>query len=146
MELKIIDFASEKAFQRSDTKYHGVGLGVLFSQLMLRYIEPVRGENAYKATQTISDYLRKTGIDGIAYKSFLTPGGINYTIFNSHPRKIKFCESKELLHKQANHSFWDFNEGSELMSNREGRLLVWDDKIAEEHKKHISERFNMREK
>ncbi|MDO4338921.1 MAG: RES family NAD+ phosphorylase [Eubacteriales bacterium] len=144
--LKIIDFASEKTFQRSDTKYHGVGLGVLFSQLMLRYTEPVRGENAYKATQTISDYLRKTGIDGIAYKSFLTPGGINYTIFNSHPRKIKFCESKVLLHKQANHSFWDFNEGSELMSNREGRLLVWDDKIAEEHKKHLSERFNMHEK
>ncbi len=53
------------------------------SQLMLRFTQPVRGENAYRATQIIADYLRKTGIDGIKYKSFLTPEGANYTIFNS---------------------------------------------------------------
>ncbi|NBH86677.1 RES domain-containing protein [bacterium C-53] len=37
---------------------------------MLRFFEPVRGENAYRATQIISDYLRKTGVDGIKYRSF----------------------------------------------------------------------------
>ena len=41
------------------------------------------------------------GIDGIKYKSFFTPGGINYTIFNCHPSAIEFCESRVLLHKQA---------------------------------------------
>lgn len=139
--LHIIDFASDKQFTRSETEFHGVGLGVFFSQLMLRYTEPVRDENAYKATQIISDYLRKTGIDGIAYRSFLALDGVNYTIFNSHPQKIRFCGSKVLLHKQANHSFWDFNEGQEIMSNRSGKLMTWDDNIASEHKKLLSKRF-----
>lgn len=139
--LKVVDFASDKSFQRSDTEFYGIGLGVLFSQLMLRFAEPVRGENAYKVTQIISDYLRKTGIDGIAYKSFFVPGGINYTIFNSHPQKIRFCGSRVLIHKQANHSFWDFNEECEIMSNRSGKLMTWDCDIAKKHKEHLSVRF-----
>ena len=139
--LHIIDFASDKQFTRSETEFHGVGLGVFFSQLMLRYTEPVRGEKAYKVTQIVSDYLRKTGIDGIAYRSFLVPDGINYTIFNSHPHKIRFCGSKVVLHKQANHSFWDFNDEQEIMSNRNGKLLTWDNEIASKHKEHLSKRF-----
>lgn len=139
--IKIIDFASDKTFQMEDTKYHGLSLGVLFTQLMLRYMEPVRNEKEYRITQIISDYLRKTGIDGVAYRSFLSPGGINYTIFNSHPKKIQFCESKVLIHKQANHSFWDLNEECEIMSNRNEKLMMWDSAIAEDHKKHLSIRF-----
>ena len=54
-------------------------------------------------------------------KVFLTPGGANYTIFNCHPSAIEFCESKVLLHKQANHSFWDFNNETEIMSNKDGK-------------------------
>lgn len=115
--------------------------GDFFSQLMLRFTEPVRGENAYRATQIIADYLRKTGIDGIKYKSFLSPGGFNYTIFNCHPSAIEFCESKVVLHKQANHSFWDFNDEKEIMSNREEKWLVYDKRIADVHRKHLSQRF-----
>ena len=37
--LRVIDFASDKTFQRSDTEFYGIGLGVLFSQLMLRFME-----------------------------------------------------------------------------------------------------------
>lgn len=139
--LEVIDFASDKTFQRSDTELYNMGLGVLFSQLMLRFMEPVRGENEYKVTQFISDYLRKTGIDGIAYKSFLTPDGINYTIFNSHPQKIRFCGSRVLIHKQANHSFWDFNEECEIMSNRSGKLMTWDCNIAKKQKNYLLKRF-----
>lgn len=36
---------------------------------MLRFFEPVRGEHVYRVTQIISDYLRKTGVDGIKYGS-----------------------------------------------------------------------------
>ena len=139
--LSIIDFASEKTFQRKDTELYGMSLGVFFSQLMFRFFEPVRGENAYHATQIISDYLRKTGVDGIKYRSFLSPGGCNFTIFNSHPENIKFCESKVLIHKQANHSFWDFNNDTEIMSNRAGRWLTYDQNIGEKHKKHLAQRF-----
>lgn len=141
--LKIIDFSDDKTFQREDSKVFGLGLGALFTQLMFRYTEPVKGGNGYRATQVISDHLRKTGIDGIAYRSFLTPGGINYTIFNSHPQKIHFCESKVLIHKQANHSFWDFNEACEIMSNRNGKWMNWNDDIAKEHKKRLSKRFKV---
>ncbi len=140
--LYVIDFASEKTFQRKDTEFYGMSMGVFFSQLMLRFTQPVSGDNAYRATQIISDYLRKTGIDGIKYRSFLVPGGFNYTFFNCHPKTIKFCESKILLHKQANHSFWDFNDETEIMSNRDGRFLAYDKNIAEEHKKHLRQRFN----
>ena len=139
--MKVVNFAAEKTFQRSDTKFHGVSLSTLFSMLMLRYTHPVRKENEYRITQVISDYLRKTGIDGIAYKSFLVPGGINYTIFNSYPKRIRFCGSKVLIHKQANHSFWDFNEECEIMSNRSGKLMEWNQDIAEENKKHLATRF-----
>ena len=140
--LYIIDFESEKTFQRSDTEFYGMSMGVFFSELMLRFTQPVRGENAYRATQIIADHLRKTGIDGIKYKSFYIPGGANYTIFNCHPSAIEFCESRVLLHKQANHSFWDFNNETEIMSNKDGKLMVYDKAIADEHKKHLLQRFN----
>lgn len=139
--LSVIDFASEKTFQRKDTELYGMSMGVFFSELMLRFSEPVNGKNAYRVTQIISDYLRKTGIDGIKYRSFLSLGGFNFTIFNSHPSNIKFCESKVLIHKQANHSFWDFNNDIEIMSNKDGGLLAYDKDIAENHKKHLRQRF-----
>lgn len=139
--LYIIDFESEKTFQRKDTEFYGMSMGVFFSQLMLRFTQPVGGENAYRATQIIADHLRKTGIDGIKYKSFFTPGGANYTIFNCHPSAIEFCESKVLLHKQANHSFWDFNNETEIMSNKEGEMMAYDKTIADDHKKQLSRRF-----
>lgn len=139
--MKVVNFADEKTFQRSDTKFYDVSLGTLFSMLMLRYTQPVRKEAEYRITQVISDYLRKTGIDGIAYKSFWVPGGINYTIFNSYPKRIRFCGSKVLIHKQANHSFWDFNEECEIMSNRSGKMMTWDCDIAKKHKEDLLVRF-----
>lgn len=138
--LKVIDFASEKTFQRKYKELYGMSMGVFFSLLMGKFCEPVRG-NTYRATQLISDYLRKTGIDGIKYKSFLSLGGYNYTIFNSYPKNIKFCESKVVLHKQAKHSFWDFNDNIEIMSNR-NENLVYDKIIAEKHKKHLAQTFS----
>lgn len=142
--LYVIDFAVNKNFQRKDTEFHGMSMGEFFAQLMFRYCEPVRGDNAYRATQLISDYLRKTGIDGIRYKSFLSPGGFNFTIFNSHPDNIKFCGSNVLLHKQAKDSFWDFNNDTEVISNRDGESLIYNKKVADEHKKHLSQRFRLK--
>lgn len=43
---------------------------------MLRFFEPVRGEHVYRVTQIISDYLRKTGVDGIKYRSFYLQVGV----------------------------------------------------------------------
>lgn len=141
--FSIIDFSTDKDFDHEYTKIHNLSLGVFFTLLMMRYCEPVRENNAYKATQIISDYLRKTGVDGIAYKSFLSPGGVNYTIFNCHPSRIKFCESRVVIHKQANHSFWDFNNGIEIMSNKEMKLMNYDEEIAKKHREHLNQRFKI---
>lgn len=140
-KLQIFDFSSEKHFQREDSTIHNLSLGVFFTLLMGQYTAPVRDCNDYKATQIISDYLRKTGIDGIAYKSFLAPGGVNYTIFNCHPSKLKFCESYVVIHKQANHSFWDFNNETEILSNKQLKLLEYEKEVANKHKEHLNQRF-----
>ena len=115
-----------------------MSLGVFFTNLMFRFCEPVKDKNDYRATQIIADHLRKTGIDGIAYKSYSIPGGCNYTFFNSHSSKIKFCGSKILIHKQANYSFWDYNAEKEIMSNKEGVLLAYNKEIADEQKKNLA--------
>lgn len=141
-ELEIIDFASEKQFSIGDNEIYEMSLGVFFTQLMLRFCEPVKNENAYKATQLIADYLRKTGVDAISYKSHLCPDGVNYTIFNSHPDNIKYVGSKGLIHKQANHSFWDFNEKCAILSNEEEKMMTYDEEIAKKHMKNIKVHFS----
>lgn len=144
--LKIIDFASDnKKFELEDMKIYGLRLGELFTLLMFRYMQPVSGENTYRVTQIVSDYLRKTGIDGIAYNSFLTPDGVNYTVFNCHHNKIKFCNSRVLIHRYANHSFWDFNENCALMSNENEDRMKWNNEAAEKYKKMLRNRFKLKE-
>jgi RES domain-containing protein len=132
--LVIIDFSRDKAFDRELSIQHNLSMGVFFTLLMSHYSEPVKDNRSYRATQIISDYLRKTGIDGVAYRSSLSPGGVNYTIFNSHPSKIKYVSSKILIHKQANHSFWDLNEENAIFSNPEGKMLEYDSAIAKQQK------------
>lgn len=46
-----------------------------------------------------------------------------------------------LMHKQANHSFWDFNNKQAIFSNPENNLMDYDSKIAEEHVIHLSQTF-----
>lgn len=138
--LSIIDFSTEKSFRHEDTVLHNMSLGGFFTLLMAQYTLPDKSEKIYRATQILSDYLRKTGVDGIAYKSYLAPGGVNYTIFNSHPRAIKFVSSRVLIHKQANHSFWDFNNEKAIFSNPKNNL-EYNPKIAEEHIKHLNQTF-----
>lgn len=139
--MSIIDFSTDKSFQYEDTVLHDMSLGSFFTLLMAQYTVPVKNEKVYRATQILSDYLRKTGVDGIAYKSYLAPGGVNYTIFNSHPHTIKFENSRVLIHKQANHSFWDFNNKKTVFSNPDNNLMDYDQKIAEEHVKHLNQTF-----
>lgn len=145
-DLNVINFSDNKQFNTETYKVYGINICEFVSRLMLRFSEPVDGSNAYKATQLISDYIRKTGVDGIAYNSFLSPGGINYTIFNCHHKYIKFNNSKLLIHKQAIHSFWDLNDDKAILSNPDGKLIEYDLKIAEKHKKSLNTRLRYIEK
>ena len=137
--LVVIDFSSDKAFDRELSIQHNLSMGVFLTLLMSHYSEPVKDNRSYRATQIVSDYLRKTGIDGVAYRSSLSPEGVNYTIFNSHPSNIKYVGSKILIHKQANHSFWDLNEEKAIFSNPEGKMLEYDKAIADKQKDRLKE-------
>ena len=55
--------------------------------------------------------------------------------------KIKFYCSKILLHKQANHSFWDWNEEKTIFSNPEGVMMNYDTEIANRQKEILKATF-----
>lgn len=112
-DLRIIDFSQEKAFKWELSKKYQISLGEFFGLLMFSFCKP--DPKIYTFTQIISDYLRKTGIDGLAYLSFYT-GKTNYTIFNSHQSKIRFDNSRIVFHHSTNEIFWDFNNEDTLKS------------------------------
>lgn len=141
-QMNIIDFSSDKTFEKKYSELHDMSLGVFFTQLMMQYCVPIKDNSEYRATQLVSEYIRKTGVDGIAYKSFLSPGGVNYTIFHSHCSLIEFQSSRVLIHKQANHSFWDFNNDKAIYSNGKNEQMEYNQEIAEDHKKHLRRYFN----
>ncbi len=80
-------------------------------------------------TQIVSDYIRKAGYDGIAYRSFYT-GGTNYTIFNSHKKNVRYIDSRIVSHQFTNEVFWDFNNSKALQSNVSN--VEYDVKLAKE--------------
>ena len=134
-EIKIVDFTYKKDKELDQIEYKGMNINTFFSRLMFQYSKPVGEKGRYKVTQIISDYLRKTGIDGVAYNSFYCPSGVNYTFFNSHPKKLEFKGSRLLIHKQAIHSFWDLNEEQALYSDK--CLIEYDKENANKQKKII---------
>lgn len=114
--IRIIDFSSRKHLKKEE----GFDIGRLITDIMFMYYEPVTNEDEYYATQYLTDYIRKTGIDGISYRSFYDETGINYTIFNSDHRKIKFCSSRLVLFQSESKVFLDFNNAKIIKSNSVG--------------------------
>lgn len=135
--LQIVDFSSDNVLSNQSSNDYNLSTGEFFSNLMFEFSKPATQESQYKPTQIIADHIRKFGFDGLKYRSFLSPGGYNYTIFNCHPSNIEFCDSKILIYKQANHSYWDLNEECEIMSNPNGELLKYNKKIADEARKQL---------
>ena len=108
--IRILDFASDKKFETKESKDENCALGEMFTLIMRRYFEPVHDEKEYLATQVITDHIRKTGLDGVAYKSFYSKDGVNYTIFNSDRRKFDFLESKIIVLQNVEWGYYDINE------------------------------------
>ncbi len=106
----IIDFSTNKTFEPDESIGDNVALGPLFSLVMRKYFEPVSDSSEYRATQIITDHIRKTGIDGVAYRSLFDEKGVNYTIFNSDRGSIDFQRSKIIMLQSARQTFLDFNE------------------------------------
>ena len=116
--MKIIDFSSKKHLDKDVEK---VNLNSLFTEIMGMYCVPVSNDNEYYATQYLSDYVRKTGIDGISYSSYYDEKGVNYTIFNSDHRRVKFCGSRLILFQSERKLFLDLNTNKSICSNSVGK-------------------------
>ncbi len=108
--LHIIDFSTDKRFDTGESINENIALGPLFTLIMRKYFEPIADCTEYKATQIITDHIRKTGVDGIAYKSLYDEKGVNFTIFNSDRESIEYHGSKILMFQSARQTFLDFNE------------------------------------
>lgn len=116
-------------------------LNTFFNSLMFSFCQP--DPEIYHFTQIISDYLRKSGIDGLAYLSFYT-GKMNYTIFNSHKSNIRFDNSKIVSHHFTNEIFWDFNNNDTLKSCDEASCN-YNTNEADEILKDLQKQFNKRQ-
>ncbi len=109
--LRIIDFSNVDTSSLSDKDMdERVKLSLLFSYIMSSYTVPINDEELYKIPQFLSDYIRKAGYDGVAYKSFYDKTGINYTIFNSHPSYLKYKNSKVFMLQSKDSHFLNIND------------------------------------
>lgn len=103
-----------------------VSLSELFTWLMgifYRSVDVEKPEN-YIASQIISDYIRKTGLDGIRYLSSMS-GGTNITIFNSHESIIAFKSSKLVYVPSQKFDIIDLNSGGKILP--EDSFVTWKD-------------------
>lgn len=57
---------------KEDAEYCNISIKEFVALLMMRYTKSVKDENEHRATQLRFYYFRITGIDGVAYRSFLT--------------------------------------------------------------------------
>lgn len=145
-DLHIIDFSSDKQFDNTISDLYDMSMGEFFTELMFRFSIPVSDDREYRATQYISDYLRKTGVDGIKYRSFLSPGGINVTLFNSHPSNIRFCGSRILMYGHFQASFWDLNNEKSIISNDKRIRIDYDKESADSITSEIKQILRNRDK
>lgn len=127
-EFKIIDLSSDKSvLEFKDFKdIYGISPSVLITNIMLEFCQPLDAEYGYLASQFISDYFRKTGIDGIRYKSFLGDAD-NITIFNSYIKYFDFIRSDIVYLWKSNNYFFEYSTNKEFNS-KESFLLNEDDK------------------
>ena len=139
----IFDFSEDKRFMKDNQE--NVALGLLFSMIMQQYYTPVENTIEYRSTQIITDHLRKTGIDGIAYKSFYDRQGTNYTIFNSSRDRFEFLDSKIMMVQSERRTFLDFNERKVLDASTMG-YATYNQQDAEEMLESIKIKINQTNK
>ncbi len=109
-DLSLIDFSTDVSIPHEFSNDLQVALPVFFTKLMDAFRIPALGEEDYALTQTIADYVRKTGCDGIKYRSSLTDEPC-YTIFNSHHSIIEFMDSTLFLPIATTSKYVEINTG-----------------------------------
>lgn len=96
---------------------------------MLEFSSPINEQYGYIISQFISDYFRKTGIDGIKYKSAIGDGD-NITIFNSYKDYFDFIRSDIVCLWNSDNYFFDdttqaiFNSGKSFVLNDDQKSKI----------------------
>jgi len=90
-------------------------LAAFFESVSHLFTDPVENDDEYYVPQVLSDEIRKTGIDGIVYKSFYT-GGSNVLLFNCSEKNIEFLDSRIVEFAIPDYTVLDFNEGKLLQN------------------------------
>ncbi len=109
-KLQIVDFSNEIRFKDGESQQKGIALGSLFTRIMAQYTIPIVNDEEYRATQVLTDHIRKTGYDGVSYRSFYDFKGINYTFFNCSREKFEFVESRVVLLQSERRTLLDYND------------------------------------
>lgn len=117
--IRVIDFTENKLLE-CFIKEKSIDLGALFARIMERYFLPVIDPFEYKATQIITEHIRKTGVDGVSYRSFFDAKGTNYTIFNSDRRRFEFLGSRIVSLQNEKRVFWDYNNNRSIEAQTMG--------------------------
>jgi len=139
--LTVIDFSQNKEFSQETIDDCGIAIGDLITKLMFEYSRPAKSERDYRATQLMSDYFRKMGVDGICYKSFYT-WKENFTFFNCHNSLIKFVSSRIIMHQYRKDVFYDINEKKILESIDEEIAGFNNEETIKEKLEKIRKKFN----
>lgn len=116
--LEVFNFCKNKSVNLGGTG-NTIDINSLFAEASMYFSRPIANEGEYALTQLISDYVRKTGIDGIAYTSFFTAKK-NYTIFNSHSSNVHFLNSRLVANQGAISYYWDFNNDKSIIAGQDG--------------------------
>lgn len=157
--MKVIDFTKDVLFRENEKQLFencpyielinkevdekNLSLRILFLLIKMKYFQKVNEKNKddYKITQILTDYIRKTGIDGIAYYSSCDKGKKNYTIFNSHKSYIKFIKSELICNYSYNNHFVTLEGNNEIYTSCSNSFEI-DDEIIDLQKKELYERIN----
>ena len=111
--LEYIDFSKDVSLENSLSSKYAMNMAEFMTRVMSKFTTPVSNEKEYLASQVISDYIRKTGVDALAYMSHFTQKS-NFTVFHSHKSNIVFKSSRIILHYGCDDVFLDYNHRREL--------------------------------
>ncbi len=111
--LTYIDFSKDVQLDIKLSKEYTMNMATFMTLLMSQFTYPVYDEIQYRASQVVSDYIRKTGVDAFAYMSHYTQKS-NFTVFHSHKWKIGFKNSRIIWHKNCDDVYLDYNNQVEI--------------------------------
>lgn len=114
-DMVFIDLNKDKEFTCEENEKENMSLGAFFTDFMFWFTKKMNDEEEYIPTQIIAEQFRKQGVPGLIYHSFYAEGK-NYTIFDCGKNKVRYLDSRLVIHQYSDEVFWDYNNKCYLRS------------------------------